>query len=190
MKSGVLFLTRFQLVMKVWRLSNNDSMVNISLAKKNSTLSLHTLLGQNRLQLYAVHIGTISMLSSPSLSLMTDNEALRCTFAERANQASAYIDAKNATLSDLSIEGKGTLEDQLQALQQFQTEVATYQTNIDECEAANQAAQAAMVFDNPHTSCTMEVSEMEWEEPGGFGLHGGPLLYLFFCSPFELLGDS
>ena len=98
-----------------------------------------------------------------SLSFSPDNEALRCTFAEHANQASAYIDAKNATLSDLSIEGKGTLEDQLKALQGFQAEVATYQNSIDECEAANQAAQAAMVFDNPHTSCSMEVSDMDWD---------------------------
>lgn len=93
-----------------------------------------------------------------------DNETLRCTFAERANQASAYIDAKNAALSDLSIEGKGTLEDQLKALQGFQTEVATYQSSIDECEAANQAAQAAMVFDNPHTSTSIEALRASWRQ--------------------------
>ena len=90
-------------------------------------------------------------------SFLEDNEQLRQDFADKANQAGAYIDAKSATLSDLSMQGQGSLEEQLQSLKSFQQEVLGYQPMIDECETSNQAAQAALVFDNPHTKYTMEV---------------------------------
>ena len=56
------------------------------------------------------------------------------------------------------MQGQGTLEEQLAALKGFQDEVAGYQPIIDDCEAANQAAQAEMVFENPYTNYTMDVS--------------------------------
>ncbi len=56
------------------------------------------------------------------------------------------------------MQGAGTLEEQLAELKKFQDEVACYQPFIEECEAANQAVQAEMVFDNPHTNYTIDVS--------------------------------
>ena len=68
------------------------------------------------------------------------------------------MEAKNAALTDLNIQNQGTLEEQLAALNAFQQEVSAYQPQFEECEAANQNAQAALVFDNPHTSYSMDVS--------------------------------
>ena len=98
------------------------------------------------------------------LQKQNDNEQLRQDFADKANQAGAYIDAKNATLSDLSMQGQGSLEEQLQSLKSFQQEVLGYQPMIDECETSNQAAQAALVFDNPHTKYTMETLRAAWRQ--------------------------
>ena len=56
------------------------------------------------------------------------------------------------------MQGQGTLEEQLATIKGFQDEVAGYQPIIEECETANQAAQAEMVFENPHTNYTMDVS--------------------------------
>lgn len=94
---------------------------------------------------------------TPNVFLLTDNENLRQDFAAKANQAGAYIDAKNAALSDLSLQSQGTLEEQLQVLKSFHEEVVGFQPNIDSCEAANRLNQEALVFDNPHTKYTIEV---------------------------------
>lgn len=102
-------------------------------------------------------VRTISNDHTPSIFLLTDNENLRQDFAARANQAGAYIDAKNAALSDLSLQSQGTLEEQLQVLKSFQEEVNGFQPTIDSCEAANRLNQEALVFDNPHTKYTIEV---------------------------------
>ena len=93
-----------------------------------------------------------------SFSLI-DHEQLRVSFAEKANQVGAYVEAKNAALTDLNIQSQGTLEEQLASLKSFQQEVAAYQPEFEACEAANQNAQAELVFDNPHTSYSMDVSE-------------------------------
>ena len=94
---------------------------------------------------------------TPNIFLLTDNENLRQDFAAKANQAGAYIDAKNAALSDLSLQSQGTLEEQLQVLKSFHEEVIGFQPTIDSCEAANRLNQEALVFDNPHTKYTIEV---------------------------------
>lgn len=91
---------------------------------------------------------------------ISEKEQYRQDFASQANHAGAYIDAKNIALSELNMQGQGTLEEQLQLIKGFQEEVAGYQPIIEQCEAANQAAQASMVFENPHTNYTMDVSSM------------------------------
>ncbi len=90
------------------------------------------------------------------------NEALRVSFAEKANAVGAYIDERSAALSDLSMEGQGTMEEQLEAVKAFQTETLSYQPELDATEAANQALEAAIVFDNPHTQYTMESLRSSW----------------------------
>ena len=115
---------------------------------------------------------------------LTANEQLRVAFAEKANQVGAYVEAKNAALTDLNIQSQGTLEEQLAALNAFQQEVAAYESEFEACEAANQNAQAALVFDNPHTSYTMDVSG-----EGGV-LSSSTCQRLLGCRPCVLPGGS
>ena len=91
-------------------------------------------------------------------SYLLENESLRQDFATKANTAGAYIDAKNTALSEINLRSQGTLEEQLQNLKTFQDEVNAFLPNIEACEACNQENQAAMVFNNPHTRYTIEVS--------------------------------
>lgn len=109
------------------------------------------------------------------LCVFVGKEQHRQDFATKANQAGAYIDAKNVALSELNMQGQGTLEEQLAVLKGFQDEVAGYQQIIEECESANQAAQAEMVFENPHTNYTMDVSQLL---AAGTGV--GVTMFLFF----------
>ena len=122
-----------------------------------------------------------SSLCWPSIvhHAIADNEELRVHFAEKANQVGAYVEKKNADLTDLNIQNQGTLEEQLAALKAFQQEVAGYEAEFEACEVANQNAQAALVFDNPHTSYTMDVSRR-----GGEGREGvRQLVALVYVSP-------
>jgi len=53
---------------------------------------------------------------------------------------------------------KGSLEDHVAMLQSLDSEVTEYRPQLDELERVNQEVQEALVFDNPHTPYTMEVS--------------------------------
>ncbi len=90
------------------------------------------------------------------------NEALRVEFAEKANGVGAYIDERSAALSELSMDGKGTMEEQLEAVKAFQADTLTYQPQLDDTEAVNQALEAAIVFDNPHTQYNMDSLRSSW----------------------------
>ena len=59
-------------------------------------------------------------------------------FAQIANELGAYIEARSAALAELSMQGKGTMEEQLEAVKEFQTETMGYQPKLDEAESANQ----------------------------------------------------
>lgn len=96
------------------------------------------------------------------LEKQQNHEALRVAFAEKANAVGAYIEQRSAELAELSIEGKGTMEEQLEAMKAFQTETTAYQPEIEATEAANQALEAAIVFDNPHTQYTMDSVRSSW----------------------------
>jgi actinin alpha len=98
------------------------------------------------------------------LNKQNQNEALRQTFATNANTAGAYIDAKNIALSEINLQSQGSLEEQLENLRTFQDEVNAFQPNIDACETANQATQAALVFDNSHTKYTIETLRSAWHQ--------------------------
>lgn len=98
------------------------------------------------------------------LQKQQQNEALRVQFAEKANEAGAYIDEKHAGLADLIMQGGATMEEQVEAVKAFQAEVLSYQPSMDAAEAANQALQAALVFDNPHTAYSMETLRANWAQ--------------------------
>lgn len=79
------------------------------------------------------------------LQRQRQNETLRVEFAEIANEVGAYIEARSAALAELSMQGKDTMEAQLEALKEFQTETMGYQPRLDQAEAANQVSWCARV---------------------------------------------
>lgn len=96
------------------------------------------------------------------LERQQQNEQLRIQFAKIANEVGAYIAAKSSALAELSMQGQETMEEQVQAVKDFQAETQAYQPNLDEAETANQAVEAALVFDNPHSEYTMEGLRASW----------------------------
>lgn len=68
------------------------------------------------------------------------NEALRVKFSQIANEVGAYIGSRSSALSELSMQGKDTMEEQLEAVKDFQAETLAYQPKLDEAEAANQVS--------------------------------------------------
>lgn len=65
-----------------------------------------------------------------------------------------YSDA----VASVGTQGRDSLEQQLAKLKQYDGNVQTYRPHIDELEHLNQEVQEAMIFENRHTSYTMEVS--------------------------------
>lgn len=86
-----------------------------------------------------------------------NNERLREQFAAKANAIGQWLESRLDKVASLGLQ-KGTLEDHLKLLHSLETEVAEYRPNVDELERYNQEVQEALVFDNPHTPYTMEVS--------------------------------
>lgn len=60
-------------------------------------------------------------------------------------------------MASVGAHGRESLETQLQKLQQYEANVQGYKPNIEELEALNAEVQEAMIFENRHTSYTMEV---------------------------------
>lgn len=92
------------------------------------------------------------------------HEQLRLQFAEQANNVGTWIQQTSSTLIDISIAGQGTLEDQLKMLKEREQDISNYKPNIDGLEHINQLVQEAMIFENPHTSYTMEALRIRWEQ--------------------------
>ncbi len=72
------------------------------------------------------------------LQTQKQNEALRVQFAQLANEVGAYVEARSSALAELSMQGRDTMEEQLEAIKQFQAETLEYQSKLDEAEASNQ----------------------------------------------------
>ncbi len=79
------------------------------------------------------------------LERQKSNEELRKQFAEMAIEVGAYIEARSAALAELSMQGKDTMEEQLEALKNFQTETVSYQAKLDEVETSNQVSWCRVV---------------------------------------------
>ncbi|XP_065445132.1 alpha-actinin-2 isoform X2 [Chrysemys picta bellii] len=91
------------------------------------------------------------------------NERLRRQFAAQANVVGPWIQTKMEEIARSSIELTGTLEDQMNQLKQHEHNIINYKTNIDKLEGDHQLIQEALVFDNKHTSYTMEHIRVGWE---------------------------
>ena len=65
-------------------------------------------------------------------------------------------------MASVGAQGRDSLEQQLAKLKQYDVDVPTYKPNIDELKHLNQEVQGAMIFENRHTSYTMEVRMKLW----------------------------
>ncbi|KAH1168416.1 hypothetical protein KIL84_003899 [Mauremys mutica] len=81
------------------------------------------------------------------------NERLRRQFAAQANE-----------IGHISVDISGSLEDQMNHLKQQEQNIINYKSNIDKLEGDHQLIQEALVFDNKHTSYTMEHIRVGWEQ--------------------------
>lgn len=85
-----------------------------------------------------------------------NNEHLRQQFAAKANSVGQWLESRLDLVASFGLQ-KGSLEDHLKTLHSLDDEVAGYRPHLDELERYNQEVRDALVFDNPHTSYTMEV---------------------------------
>lgn len=84
------------------------------------------------------------------------NERLRLQFAEKANAVGQWTEQQLDTVTNMGLQ-KGSLEDHLAKLRTLEQEVAQYRQNFDQLEVYNQEVQEAMIYENKHSSYTMEV---------------------------------
>lgn len=93
-----------------------------------------------------------------------NNERLRRQFAAKANVVGPWIENQLDAVASIGIQMKGSLEDQLNKLHQFDKAVLQYKPNMDELERYNQEVQESMIFENRYTHYTMETLRVGWEQ--------------------------
>jgi actinin alpha len=93
-----------------------------------------------------------------------NNERLRRAFAQKANIVGPWIEKHLDAVASVGAQGRDSLEQQLAKLKQYDASVQMYKPNIDELEHLNQEVQEAMIFENRHTSYTMETLRVGWEQ--------------------------
>ncbi|XP_035287773.1 alpha-actinin-3-like isoform X2 [Anguilla anguilla] len=92
------------------------------------------------------------------------NERLRCQFAAQANVIGPWIQTKMKEIVHISVDIAGSLEEQMNNLKQYEHDIANYKSSIDNLEGDHQLSQMSLVFDNKHTSYTMEHVRVGWEQ--------------------------
>lgn len=91
------------------------------------------------------------------VELQASREQLRKEWAESAQGASAWIKAKQETVEGvLQAADYQKMEDQITALQSISAEVAEYRATFDTLESLHSKIQDALIFENPHTTLTIE----------------------------------
>lgn len=92
------------------------------------------------------------------------NERLRREFAQKANVVGPWIETQLDAVASITIQMKGSLEDQLNKLHQYEKTVQQYKPHMDDLETINQEVQEAMIFENRYTHYTMETLRVGWEQ--------------------------
>lgn len=93
------------------------------------------------------------------LQRQQQNEDLRVQFAQIATEVGAYIETRSSALAELSMQGKDSMEEQLDAVKAFQEETVAYQPKLDEAEASNQVSSALSgLWMCPKIVCEMRPS--------------------------------
>uniref|UniRef100_A0A3Q3MRV1 Actinin alpha 4 n=1 Tax=Mastacembelus armatus TaxID=205130 RepID=A0A3Q3MRV1_9TELE len=93
------------------------------------------------------------------LNKQNSNDSLRAKFATQANTVGS-----SWSVSVISIEMNGTLEDQLTNLKDYQKNIMSYMPEINKLEGFHQLIQEALIFDNQYTPYTMEHLRVGWEQ--------------------------
>ncbi|RXN32628.1 alpha-actinin-3-like isoform X2 [Labeo rohita] len=92
------------------------------------------------------------------------NERLRRQFGAQANIIGPWIQTKMEEISHVSIDIAGSLEEQMSNLKTYEQNIINYKSNIDKLEGDHQLSQESLIFDNKHTSYTMEHVRVGWEQ--------------------------
>jgi len=93
-----------------------------------------------------------------------NNELMRRQFAEKANSVGPWIERQMDSVVSIAMGMQGSLEDQLVRLKEYEQNVYTYKTHMEELEKLNQGIQESMVFENRYTQYTMETLRVGWEQ--------------------------
>ncbi|XP_064603072.1 alpha-actinin-like [Liolophura sinensis] len=93
-----------------------------------------------------------------------NNERLRRQFAAKANVVGQWIETQLDAVASIGLQGKSSLEDQLNKLNQYDKVVIQYKPNMDDLERTHQEVQEAMIFENRYTQYTMETLRVGWEQ--------------------------
>jgi actinin alpha len=93
------------------------------------------------------------------LNRQQSNEALRVSFAQKANSFGDWIKSKNAAIEGLS----GEIQAQLDSLSAIGSGLGEGKHQYDDCVALTHQLDSAQVSDNPHTTFTIEALKSQWE---------------------------
>ncbi|UYV79415.1 hypothetical protein LAZ67_17002526 [Cordylochernes scorpioides] len=92
------------------------------------------------------------------------NERLRRKFAEKANTVGPWLERQLDQVTAIGMGVSGSLEDQLNRLNQLEVTATQYRPHLDELERTHQEIQEAMIFENRYTHYTMETLRVGWEQ--------------------------
>lgn len=101
---------------------------------------------------------------SEEMAKQQRNERLRREFAQKANVVGPWVENQLDAVASITIQMKGSLEDQLNKLHQYEKSVQQYRPHMDDLETINQEVQEAMIFENRYTHYTMETLRVGWEQ--------------------------
>merc|ERR1712095_71454 len=93
-----------------------------------------------------------------------NNEALRRSFAEKANQVGPWIERQMDAVAAIGMGMQGSLEEQLSRLREYEEAVYQFKPHLEELERINQQIQESFVFENRYTQYTMETLRVGWEQ--------------------------
>ena len=116
-------------------------------------------------------IGKLSIVSNVKklwdnceLRKQENNEALRRSFAEKANQVGHWIERQMDAVAAIGMGRQGSLEEQLSRLREYEEAVYQFKPHHEELERINQQIQESFVFENRYTQYTMETLRVGWEQ--------------------------
>ncbi|KAG9475317.1 hypothetical protein GDO78_003645 [Eleutherodactylus coqui] len=128
-------------------------------------------------------LGTLTQKRRDALErvekLLETIDQLYLEFAKRAAPFNNWMDGATEDLQDMfivhsieeiqeigriSVDISSSLEDQMNHLKQYEQNIISYKTNIDKLEGDHQLIQESLIFDNKHTSYSMEHIRVGWEQ--------------------------